>query len=214
MKYKPQSARFALTYRPLDIFWEISRGSVSEQGWGSAFKVMQYQIKITFVISRQSNFQQFNHLRIINGQKVQKQEKCQGKCQLLKDPELVDFSFGLLTRLQVTYNKLSKYLIFTDDCKIQNVQGVQQMQQLIDLALSNNQIKDISIIGVMKQLERIYLSNNEISDISPLSSKTPMLLQLNSIQIILRRTIYWIRCICQSFSLRNRNSQDSQNFGV
>ncbi|CAL5989767.1 Hypothetical_protein [Hexamita inflata] len=42
MKYEPQTARFALTYRPFDIFWEINRGSVSEQGWGSAFEVMQY----------------------------------------------------------------------------------------------------------------------------------------------------------------------------
>ncbi|CAL6014926.1 Hypothetical_protein [Hexamita inflata] len=41
MKYEPQTARFTLTCRLLDIFWEISRGSVSEQGWGSAFEVMQ-----------------------------------------------------------------------------------------------------------------------------------------------------------------------------
>ncbi|CAL6071053.1 Hypothetical_protein [Hexamita inflata] len=41
-KYGLKTARFALTYRPFDIFWEINRGSVSEQGWGSAFEVMQY----------------------------------------------------------------------------------------------------------------------------------------------------------------------------
>ncbi|CAL6049958.1 Hypothetical_protein [Hexamita inflata] len=42
MKNELKTARFALTYRPFDIFWEINRGSVSEQGWGSAFEVMQY----------------------------------------------------------------------------------------------------------------------------------------------------------------------------
>ncbi|CAL6113783.1 Hypothetical_protein [Hexamita inflata] len=42
MKYESQTARFALTYRLLELFWEISRGPVSELGWGSAFEVMQY----------------------------------------------------------------------------------------------------------------------------------------------------------------------------
>ncbi|CAL6047932.1 Hypothetical_protein [Hexamita inflata] len=40
-RYKPKSTRFALTYRPSVYFLKKARGSVSEQGWWSAFEVMQ-----------------------------------------------------------------------------------------------------------------------------------------------------------------------------
>ncbi|CAL6117135.1 Hypothetical_protein [Hexamita inflata] len=62
MKYQLKTARFALTYRPLLIFWEINRGSVSEQGWGSAFEVMQQIQLVNFINisykSEYSNYQQ------------------------------------------------------------------------------------------------------------------------------------------------------------
>ncbi|CAL6057298.1 Hypothetical_protein [Hexamita inflata] len=47
MKYALKTARFALIYRPLDIFWEIR---VCKQGCGSAFEVMQYKQKYFIVL--------------------------------------------------------------------------------------------------------------------------------------------------------------------
>ncbi|CAL5988030.1 Calcineurin-like_phosphoesterase [Hexamita inflata] len=63
-RYKPKSTRFALSYRPSAYFLKKARGSVSEQGWWSAFEVMQYLP--LFYMKENLSIQKFLHITCIS----------------------------------------------------------------------------------------------------------------------------------------------------
>ncbi|CAL5992630.1 Hypothetical_protein [Hexamita inflata] len=95
IKYEPQSARFALTYRPLDIFWEISRWSVSEQGWGSAFEVMQQKQKL----------QKQKLIHAVFSNKCQRYKKC-----LLTQVKTFDIKLETLSGPLFCHNSTCSYM--------------------------------------------------------------------------------------------------------
>ncbi|CAL6013394.1 Conserved_hypothetical protein [Hexamita inflata] len=102
--------------------------------------------------------------------------------QIENDPEIIDFYFvDYLSGLNVVHFTDCQNISFektptiiryfqAQNCNIQNVEKIIQMQQLVYLDLSNNKITDISVIDTMSELISLILSNNQISDISHVAS--------------------------------------------
>ena len=73
------------------------------------------------------------------------------------------------------------------DAQIQNIsnlQGIEQLTQLVRLELFHNQITDVSPLSGLTQLSELFLTGNQISDVSQLSGLTQvetLLLAVNQI---------------------------------
>ncbi|CAL5980699.1 Conserved_hypothetical protein [Hexamita inflata] len=97
-----------------------------------------------------------------------------------------------VTKLKVkwSYNLSFQYcpLLVTElsasNCKIQVLDGLQQMTQLRDLDLSYNAISELSALGSLANLRELNLMRNCVSDVRPLARLTSLVsLQLSRNQI-------------------------------
>ena len=63
----------------------------------------------------------------------------------------------------------SLQLLDANSRNISNLQGIEQLTQLLRLELFNNQITDVSPLSGLTQLDQLFLSGNQISDVTPLA---------------------------------------------
>ena len=107
--------------------------------------------------------------------------KCPGQdrqCRQIADEKLKSC---IAEKTQKDFDALSDadYLGITSllchDGNIENISGIENLLNLVELDLRNNQIVDISPLADLKSLTHLYLSHNQISDISPVAELSRLL---------------------------------------
>ncbi|CAL6029745.1 Conserved_hypothetical protein [Hexamita inflata] len=97
-----------------------------------------------------------------------------------------------VTKLKVKWSYCLRFLycpllvteLSASNCKIQVLDGLQQMAQLRDLDLSYNAISELSALGSLANLRELNLMRNCVSDVRPLARLTSLVsLQLSRNQI-------------------------------
>ncbi|CAL6051290.1 leucine-rich_repeat domain-containing protein [Hexamita inflata] len=116
-------------------------------------------------------------------------------------------------------------------CKIDGIQGIEQMNQLVQLSITENQISNISALQSMNNLTHLNLNGNNISDLTPLQSLCNLSylnLQNNSIEDVfgLRKLVNLVQLflgcnkirdispLCDLINLIELQSQNNQIIDV
>ncbi|CAL6067301.1 Chain_A [Hexamita inflata] len=81
--------------------------------------------------------------------------------------------------------------LWINHCKFKNIQGIQQIQNIKMLSLSNNNIRNIAPLSTMQQLEVLDLQVNSIEDISPLQQLRKLVRLHLSVNKI--KEIFWLK---------------------
>ncbi|EAV9815745.1 LPXTG cell wall anchor domain-containing protein [Listeria monocytogenes] len=97
--------------------------------------------------------------------------------QIFPDPEMAEFMQSQLNKTTVTdpvsqdeLNRVS--YIIVGDAGIESIEGVQYLNNLTIIMMTQNNISDISPVSELKNLQTLYFNDNKISNISGLSSLT------------------------------------------
>ncbi|CAL6088925.1 CotH_kinase family protein [Hexamita inflata] len=101
--------------------------------------------------------------------------------RIYNDPELEDIKFVDVFNIHTLYvqqcfnvklnstpQNITTLQIYA--CRLSNLEGIQQMKQLVSLSLNQNNIKDISQLGTMQQLMHLDLDKNFIEDLDALKT--------------------------------------------
>ncbi|CAL6009419.1 Conserved_hypothetical protein [Hexamita inflata] len=105
---------------------------------------------------------QFNKLEIVSDDYIQGVNLCESQnidAIILKRCMNVRFN-------RVNYNITA---LVVKSCNLQSIYGIEQMQQLKFLNLSDNRLTDISSLQGLHNLEYLNLEDNQVADISPIS---------------------------------------------
>ncbi|CAL5997209.1 Hypothetical_protein [Hexamita inflata] len=174
MKYELKTARFALTYRPLDIFWEINRGSVSEQGWGSAFEVMQQCqcYKMSQMLQKSFKILQFQQQLIYH----LKQRIKQVNHQLLRSIVLTNTSSVLFSKEQFPlpnmHNGLNNMqLSNVSDSQVEQIKTFLKQFENIQIVISPAKKRSSSRKSTRKQSQKLQ-TKQTIKMLQMLQKKT------------------------------------------
>ncbi|CAL5984357.1 Conserved_hypothetical protein [Hexamita inflata] len=110
--------------------------------------------------------------------------------------QTIDFGEDQVPRL-LNKMKLNNCVLKNTYEGLNLITGIYQMEQLVELDLANNKLKDISEIGNLNKLKKLFLQNNEISRIYELRN----LKQLTNLNVSNNKIIFSEPLSCMKLEL-------------
>ncbi|CAL5984355.1 Conserved_hypothetical protein [Hexamita inflata] len=104
--------------------------------------------------------------------------------------------------------KLNNCVFKNTNQGLNQITGIYQMEQLVELDLSSNKLRDITEIGALKNLQKLYLQNNQISRVIALQE----LIHLNLLNLQNNKIIFSapLRSLKSELKLENNLIMDDK----
>ncbi|CAL6070447.1 Conserved_hypothetical protein [Hexamita inflata] len=221
--------------------WMRKQNTPTENDFMSAFNCNSYEVKK--LIEKNKKHKEISDIKFLLIKKYEnnvknKQLKINNEIQLnnlqfsdvlqlqeleASESKTIDFDEDQIPKLLLKL-KLNKCTFTNANAGINMITGIYQMEQLVELDLAFNFIRDITEIGNLTNLKKLFLQNNEISRVYALSSlKQLSTLQLQNNKIIFSAPLLQLKAelqldnnlIIDNYLLKNQNKPqfvDYQNF--